>query len=231
MRLAWVCSRSQGHSARRRAHELVEPGQLARHRLGQLGDPQRREVVGHHVAVEVVPRHRAHRLVREAEALEHDDVGTVVERQLDVGQHVGPGRTGPTSSGPRSPAACVSNRRPSTSRAPSATGSTARRAHARSRNDSAGSTSTVDPRVGDEQLDGALGHHRRAGHGVEHLAVLDGAGHHRLDDGRVDVLEGLGRSRTGGRSRRRRARRPRPGGGGCAGSGAGWPRGRRGCRR
>ena len=81
----------------------------------------------------------------------------------------------PTRSGPRSPAASVAKRRPSTRRAPSATGSTARRAHARSRYDSAGSTSTSTRSSATQQLDGALGDDRRPGHRVEDLAVLGGA--------------------------------------------------------
>ena len=45
------------------------------------------------------------------------------------------------------------------------------RPHARSRNESAGRTSTIDAIVGSQQLDGALRDERRAGHRVEHLAV------------------------------------------------------------
>ena len=105
----------------------------------------------------------------------------------------------PTSSGPRSPAASVAKRRPSTSRAPRATGSTASRAHARSRNDRAGSTSTSTRSSATQQLDGALGDDRRAGHRVEHLAVLGGGGHQRLDDGGVDLVEGVARRRRGRR--------------------------------
>ena len=48
-----------------------------------------------------------------------------------------------TSNGPRSPAASISNRCPSISRTPRSTGSTPSRVHARSTNDSAGSTSTA----------------------------------------------------------------------------------------
>ena len=48
-----------------------------------------------------------------------------------------------TSRGPRSPAASAAKAVPSTSRTPSSTGSTPRRAQARSRNDDAGTTVTT----------------------------------------------------------------------------------------
>ena len=73
MRDWWVCSRSHGHSSRRVAHQLDEALQLARHGRGELRDPQRREVVGVDLAVEVGPRHLGDRLVGQAEALQHGD--------------------------------------------------------------------------------------------------------------------------------------------------------------
>ena len=68
-----------------------------------------------------------------------------------------------------------------------------RRAHARSRNDIAGSTSHVDPVVGAQRAHAALEHERRAGDGVQHLAVLGGGGDEPLDDRGVDVVEAVGR--------------------------------------
>ena len=46
-------------------------------------------MVGLDLAVEVVPGDRAHRLVGQTEALQHHDVGPVVDAELDVRQHVG----------------------------------------------------------------------------------------------------------------------------------------------
>ena len=89
MRLAWVCSRSQGHSARSVRTSSWKRATSPATGVGERRDPQRREVVGLDGAVEVVPRDRAHRLVGQPEALEHDDLGAVVEGELDVGQHVG----------------------------------------------------------------------------------------------------------------------------------------------
>ena len=73
-------------------------------------------------------------------------------------------------------------------------GSMPSRAQARSRNDSAGTISTsivATAAVGQQQLDGALGHHRRAGHGVDELAVprAPRPGHELVDDLAVDVVE------------------------------------------
>ncbi len=61
------------------------------------------------------------------EALQHDHVGPVVERELDLRQHVCALSHWPTSSGPRSPAASAAKRCPSTRRTPAANGSTPRR--------------------------------------------------------------------------------------------------------
>ena len=46
-------------------------------------------MVGLDLAVEVVPRDRAHRLVGQAEALQHHHVRAVVDAELDVREHVG----------------------------------------------------------------------------------------------------------------------------------------------
>ena len=126
-----------------------------------------------------------------------------------------------TSSGPRSPAASTAKRWPSTTRTPTATGSTPRRTQARSRNDSAGSTSTSTRCVGEEQLDGVLGHERRAGHGVEHARR---ARRRRPPGARRSPGRPRRSSRRPRRRRRRWWRRPRPrppDGGWCAGSARG----------
>ena len=137
-----------------------------------------------------------------------------------------------TSSGPRSPAASTAKRWPSTRRTPAASGSTPRRAHARSRNDSDGTTSTLDARVGAQQLHGALGHERRTGHGVDDLAVLGGRGDQSFDDRGVDVVERVGDRRTRRRTIPPPRRRSPPDGGGCAGTVARSRHWRsRGCRR
>src|SRR3546814_4418137 len=73
-----------------RADQLVEASHLAGHGLAQLRDPQRREVVGLERAVEVVPCDLPHRLIGQAQALEHGDRRPVLHRELDVGEHVGP---------------------------------------------------------------------------------------------------------------------------------------------
>ena len=178
------------------AHQLDEACDLAGDRRRQLRDPQRGEVVGLDDAVEVVPRHLGHGLVGQARgAGARRPVGRPSStRQLDVGQHVPvvalgdeqraplAGRLRPRSGG----------RRPGGR--PRATGSTPRRAHARSRNERAGSTSTSTRGVGPtQQLDGALGDQRRAGHRVEHLAVLGGRGDEVVDDRAVDLVERVGR--------------------------------------
>ena len=131
------------------AHQLVEAGQLPCDRVGQLGDPQRGEVVGLDVPIEVVPGHRrapTRRAGRGAGA--RRPRAAVVDRQLDVGQHVGlvalPHEQRPALAGRA--ASRSGGRRPAGRRR--STGSTPRRAQARSRNDRAGSTSTADPRVG-----------------------------------------------------------------------------------
>ena len=125
----------------------------------------------------------------------------------------------PTSSGPRSPAASVANRWPSTRRTPASTGSTPSRTQARSRNESAGTSSTATRVVGQQQLDRALGHHRRAGHGVEHLAVRGRRGDERVDDAGVHVLDAVGRLVEVVEAAARPGRRTRPGAASCAGSG------------
>ena len=94
-----------------------------------------------------------------------------------------------TSSGPRSPAASTENRWPSTRRTPAASGSTPSAAHARSRNESAGTTSTIDAIVASQQLDGALRDERRAGDRVEHLTVVARRLDQRVDDAGVDRVE------------------------------------------
>ena len=99
------------------------------------------------------------------------DRRSVLHRQLDVGQHVAAVALADQQRAAL-PGRLDREAWPSTSRAPAATGSTPSRAQARSRNDSRGQDVDVDAAVGPEQLDGALGHQRRAGHGVEHLAVL-----------------------------------------------------------
>ena len=113
---------------------------------------------------------------------------------------------------------------PVDSRTPTSTGSMPSRAQARSRNDIAGSTSQSHPLVGEQRAHRALEHERRAGHGVQHLAVLDGGGDERLDDRRVDVVEAVGRLVEVVERRRRPARGRRSGAGPCAGSGAGCAR-------
>ena len=190
----WVCWRSHGQSARRRAHQLVEADQLRRPPAppaagsrATSGGRARRPGRGR-------PTPPGDRLVGQPEALEHGHrLGRrVVDRQLDR-------RTGPrgvsqwdTSSGPRSPAASTAKRAPSTTRTPSASGSTPRRTQARSRNESPGTTSTSTRPSAAEQRHAALGHRRRPGHGVERPPVLGGRGHQLLDDGGVDVLLAVG---------------------------------------
>ena len=97
-----------------------------------------------------------------------------------------------TSSGPRSPAASTANRCPSTTRAPTATGSTPRRAHARSRNDNAGTSSTSTRSSATSSSTVRSATTGRAGHAVEHLTGLGGRRHELLDDPGVDLVEGGG---------------------------------------
>ena len=116
-------------------HDLGERRHLAGDRGRQGGHVQRGEVVGGHHPVELVPRHLDHRLVRQAEALEHHHGGLVGPARRPADAASSPASTAspmasltsdstsrsshwPTSSGPRSPAASAAKRCPSTRRTP-----------------------------------------------------------------------------------------------------------------
>ena len=121
----------------------------------QLGHPQRREVVGLDGAVEVGPRHRAHRLVGQPEALQHGHrrAPVAVDRQLDRRTArarrvaLGDQQRAPLARGLDGEAAAVDDARRRRD------GSTPSRTQARSRNESAGTTSTSTRPSREQQLD------------------------------------------------------------------------------
>ena len=153
------------------AHQLGEAGQLGRHRLGQGRDPQAGQVVGldarSRSAQATVstrssgrPRRcsdRHLRARRRAASLMSDSTARLshwATRSGPAGRPPRP-RSGARRPGgrPRRPGRRRGGPRPGR-------GTTA-----------TGTTLDLDPRVGPQQLDRALGDQRRAGHGVEDLAV------------------------------------------------------------
>ena len=74
----------------RGAHEFVEGDEFGADRRGEARYVDRGQVIGLERTVEIVPTDRSNGLVGQTEALQHDDRlgGAVVDRQLDVGQHV-----------------------------------------------------------------------------------------------------------------------------------------------
>ena len=90
------------------------------------------------------------------------------------------GRTGRRAAGPARPAASTAKRCPSTSRTPAASGSMPRACQARSRKESAGSTTTsTSPAAARARSSDTVRSATRGepGHGVQHLAVGRGLGH------------------------------------------------------
>ena len=170
----------------------------------------RRQVVGLDGAVELVPRHRQDLLVGEAEPRPGSRTGLGrgdVDGELDVGQDL-------------AAVALAHEQRPALPRGldrepvrrrrcgrPRRSGRSPSRAHARSSERQRREDLDLDAVVGDEQLDGALGDDGRAGHRVQHLAVLGRRRDQALDDRRVHVLD---RGRPTRRRRRRTSRRAPP---------------------
>jgi hypothetical protein len=175
------------------AHDAVEADQLDADGLRHVGDVQAGEVVRDNVPVEVLPPDRPDLLVREAEALEHDDLigAGAVDGELDVGedpwrvrvgdQHRPPlaGRRGgelvPVDQAqagldrvdPEAPVGQVEEGEP--------------------RHDV-----HVDPGVGQQVAHAPLEHERRAGDRVDDLAVLLSSLDQQVGDALVDVGERVG---------------------------------------
>ena len=201
------------------ADDLGERRHLAGDRRGEGRDVDGREVVGLDRPVELVPGHLDDALVGQAEALEHDDGGLgarvggvtrvddVADGQLDRRTARRGRRTGRRAAGPAPPPPRSAKRWPSTRRTPSLDRVDAE-AHPRQVEERQ-RRHQLDrhPSSATQQLDRVLGHDRRAGHGVQHLAVLGGRRHQRLDDAGVDVVDARRPRRRGRRSSSPRPRR------------------------
>ena len=114
MRERWVWRWSQGQRARRVRTSSANRCSSAATGSARRGDPEAGEVVGLERPIQVGPGHGRDRLVGEPEALEDRHLGTVVDGQLDVGQHQARCRTGPPGGGPsgRPPRPRSGGRRP-----------------------------------------------------------------------------------------------------------------------
>ena len=170
----WVCSWSHGHSARSTATSSTKRASSRATGAARSGRYTRGEVVGLD-PVELGPRDALDPLVGQAEALEHHDLGVVgharvdagVEGELHVGEHVGAVALGDeqrTTLPRRLDGEAVAVDDPhadgdgvDAEAHPGQVEERQRRQHL-----------DLDPVVGEEQLDGVLGHQGRAGHGVEH---------------------------------------------------------------
>ena len=174
-----------------RADQLVEADQLRPHGLGEHRDPQRGQVVSGDGPVEVGPGHGTHRCVGQPQPLQHRDGRPVADGQLDLGEHALAVALGHEE---RAPLTRRFDRESVTVDQAHAGGE---RVHAQ------GGPSQVQvgqpgldhevhlfaPGRDPQQLDGALGHQRGAGHGVERLAVLSGRDEEPPHDLLVHVVE------------------------------------------
>ena len=146
-----------------RAHQLGEAGHLGGDGGGQHRHIQRGQVVGLHLPVEIVPGHGAHRLVGQAQPGQHDRLGRrrAVDGELDLRQHVAGVALGHQQGPPlarrlhREPMpvdeADAGRHRVDPQPGPRQVGER-----------QPGHQLDVDPLVGQQQLDGPLGHQRRA---------------------------------------------------------------------
>ena len=142
------------------------------------------------MAVQVFPRDRPHRLVGETKALEDHDAlgGRILDRELDVRQHVAGVALGheqrPSLAGrldPEAPAVHHAD--------PGGHGVDPETRPHQFEERQAGHDLDGDAVVGEEQLDSSLRHQRRAGDGVEDLAVAGRRLGQGVDDLGVDLLE------------------------------------------
>ncbi len=178
-----------GAALAQRAHQLGEAHQLGPHRGGQLGDPQRGQVVGLEAAVEVGPVELDHHLVGQSQALEDDDRRRwVVGGQLDRREHGARVALG-DQEGPALPRGLGGEAMPVDQADSGGQGIHSQAGPGQVEERQGGHQLDLDPLVGDQQGHAALGHQRRAGDGVEHLTVLAGRLHQALDDGGVDLVE------------------------------------------
>ena len=196
MSVRWVCSRSQGQRLAQGADQLLEAGQLT-------ADRRRRHPAGSRATSGGRGRRRGRarptppwsppRRAGRAAAARSRRRRAASSRASLMSDSTWRVSHWATSSGPRSPAASTANRWPSTMRTPDATGSTPsarpRQVEERQRRQDP----HIDPVVGAEQLDRALGDQRGPGHGVQHVAVLGRGLDQRIDDAGVDLLDSGGR--------------------------------------
>ena len=212
-----------------RVHERDEPGHLGagghgRAAAARAGHVERGEVVGLHGPVELPPVDRGDHLVLEPEMVQEHRPGQRRGRRR-------PGRDSLTSesswrdqhwatrNGPRSPASHRSERGGVDETDPLGQRVDAECRPGQVQEGERRDDRDLDPVVGAQQLDGALGHERRSGHGVDDRLRrrVDRGRDQRLDDAGVHLVEGRGRLVEvveGGQPRR--SRRP-PGGGPSAG--------------
>ena len=172
-------------------HQLVEAGDLGRHRRGGVRHPQRRQMIGLEAAVELGALDREHRFIGQAEPLEHRDRWAVeIERELDVGQHALVVHVGDEE---RSPLACGSHEVVTIDEARARCNriDAQPRPHQVEERDT-GEQLDIDRRVGQQVLDRTLEHGRRAGNRVQDGAVFPRRGRDRRRDLRVDVGERIG---------------------------------------
>ena len=174
--------------------QLVEADVRRADRCAELGDPQRREVVGVDGAVDVGPGGVDDPLVGGAERMEQRDrfvAGGLVDRQLDVGQHpvgvsVSDEQWTGVACGGGGEVVAVDQADSGLDRVESEAGP----GHVEKRHRRP--DVAVDVVTGEQMAHGALEHQRRTGHRIEDLAVRRGGSSQRVGDLGVDVVEGVG---------------------------------------
>ena len=174
------------------ADELDEALHLTGDRRRQLRDPQRREVVGDDLAVELRPRDLEDGLVGRPEPLQDGDRrtagGLVAERQLDVGQQVG--RVGVGDEEGPGPAGRLHRELVGVDEQGALLdGVHAERRPCQVEERHRRPDVDVDPPICAQQGHAALEHGRRARDGVGHVAVLAGTLDHPFDDRPVHAVE------------------------------------------
>ena len=174
------------------AQQRLEAGHVGRDRGGQPGDPQRGQVVRRHDAVEVLPGDLGDELVGQPEPLEDHDgfPGRVLDGQLDVGQDeervaLADQQRAALPRGLAVEAVTVDQTDPPLD----GVHPEPRPGEVQERQ--GGMHHDLDAGIGDEQLDGVLGHHRRTRHRVDRRAVPRLGVDEPLDDLPVDVLDAI----------------------------------------
>ena len=174
---AWVWTESHGQRSRSVAMRSTSRGHFPPDGVAAGGsesrDVQRGEVVGLHRAVELPPVDGHHHLVFEPQMVQEHrprqlDALVVAHGQLHLREQVaGPALRHQEGATLRSPMPARRRwRRPAARRRPG--GRCPARPRPGPRRRGPARAVTVDPVVGPQQLDRALGHQRRSGHGVDH---------------------------------------------------------------